>query len=698
MAANRSSSDSSGGALLRSGALEATPQQDDRESTRSSESPTDDEMALVQASDKFNRLANDAHGYRPLVAADEYHQGHQLQRPPTTHPGQSPFGQNIGVPPNIASSPLYRGFGDIQARLVTAQQYVRITPGFTNEQAQTVQQLLVGVGQDLTRFATTVIQEHTKSQHQAGDLRVQYEKAQNELLSRRKQILELQEQYKELALEKDLEAKTVASLERQIESHQGEVKRLQKLTKDYDHKHAKQVQSLEDEIKSLRLSQGTNMQLVKLSNTPQNKASHVDSDRDEEQSLKKNRTPAPERRKSSLDPTAPEFGPRSSKTDHSKEMLPLLRKYANEGAAKAAGRGLESQDSRAYGNNSNKFEPSRHTPTRMGFRGGSSGISSGPNNAFNANSRALVPSNPQQQGRFRSTAEFINVDHSKLQNKVEWSAEDVTLGFVRLFGMIEGLVAQHHVQPPFNESDNMLMMSHPATWNYILSMGLKNQAQSASHMLDLLTRFDYRHYVMKRIILDYIINRIIVPEVFFGFNEAIDNHLNVLQNRMKSRVPGQNGPNIARPQGLERQRIVTDHAKVIQFIIEAPEHEDFKKRMVAKHTQMLSSILRPVRSCSVEDEQADKALSIVVNAAYTVSTRIWVSGMTLHYYFPETGSKFAYGTMRSLNYVDVPSDQMQYQQYRIMLVVTPTLSLRDDRDMDRLRTHELLKADVLVMR
>lgn len=66
-------------------------------------------MALVQASGKFNRLVNDAHGYRPLVAADEYHQGYQLQRPPTARPqtslaGQSPFGQGNGVPPNVASS------------------------------------------------------------------------------------------------------------------------------------------------------------------------------------------------------------------------------------------------------------------------------------------------------------------------------------------------------------------------------------------------------------------------------------------------------------------------------------------------------------------------------------------------------------------------------------------------------------------
>jgi hypothetical protein len=111
MPADRSSSDSSGGALLQSRALEETPRKDDMGSTtKSSDSPSDDEMALVQASNKFNQLVNDAHGYRPIVAADEYHQGHHLRRSstarlPTTHMGQSIYGSPANsVPPNVASS------------------------------------------------------------------------------------------------------------------------------------------------------------------------------------------------------------------------------------------------------------------------------------------------------------------------------------------------------------------------------------------------------------------------------------------------------------------------------------------------------------------------------------------------------------------------------------------------------------------
>ncbi|KAI1869476.1 hypothetical protein JX265_006566 [Neoarthrinium moseri] len=709
MPAARSSSDSSGGGapLYSSRAMEATPHKDNATS-KSSDPPSDDEMALVKASGQFNLISNDATAPRPAVSNDPYNYGQQLQRPGTVRPpaafgSQSPYRQssnnavNNGVPPSIASSPLYRGFGDIQAKLMTAQQFVRTTPGFTDSQAQTVRHLLVGCGQDLTHFATTLITEHTKAHHQVGELRLQYEKAQNELLSRRQQISDLQDQYKSAKKEKDVALRDVEDLESRLNSCEREVKRLRQLGRSHDEKHAMKLQRLEDELKSLRVAEESNMQLVKVQETPTPKSRRFvqdDSASDEDDDNSTSKAAETARRGSFLNPTAAEFGPRSSKPDHSKEMLPLLRKYAQR-----TGPAMSPQDVRAYDGSNDQPRMNPRPATRMGFRGNSFSFNSGQNGSWSAMTGPLGPPHLNQSrtsgGGYKSAADTVDIDFSTLQEKTDWSADDVTIGFQRLFGMIEGLIAKHYVNEPFNESENILPMSHPETWRYILSMGLKNQTQSATHMADLLTKFHCRHWVLKRVIVDYIINRMIIPEVFFGFNPQIDEHLHALQGRMKSRAPGSN---MGRPQGMERQRIVMDHAKVIRFIIEAPEGPSFKERTVAKHAQMIQEILKPLRSCVVEDEQARKGLSVVVNAAWTITTHIWTSGMTIHFYFPETGSKFAYGTMRSLNYTDTPSDQMQYQQYRIMLVITPTLSLRDDRDLDRLRTHELLKSDVLVMR
>jgi peptidoglycan hydrolase CwlO-like protein len=120
---------------------------------------------------------------------------------------------------------------------------VRITPGFTTDQGTVIKSLLVGVGQDLTHFATNIIQEHTKAQHQVGELRVQYEKAQKELLSRRHQITDLQEQYKSVKKSKIGSEREIQRLEETLAESKAEVKRLQKLAKTYDTRHAKQVQA-----------------------------------------------------------------------------------------------------------------------------------------------------------------------------------------------------------------------------------------------------------------------------------------------------------------------------------------------------------------------------------------------------------------------------------------------------------------------
>lgn len=137
---------------------------------------------------------------------------------------------------------------------------------------------------------------------------------------------------------------------------------------------------------------------------------------------------------------------------------------------------------------------------------------------------------------------------------------------------------------------------------------------------------------------------------------------------------------------------------MIKHVVYSHEGEEFRERSVTKHVNMLSAILRPMRNCTTSDEAAEKTLRIIMNYAFTVTSKLWTSAMTVHYFFPETGSKYSNGQMRPMNHLEIPPEQLQYSQWRVMLVVSPTLSLRDDRNPDSLRTHELMKADVLVMK
>lgn len=124
------------------------------------------------------------------------------------------------------------------------------------------------------------------------------------------------------------------------------------------------------------------------------------------------------------------------------------------------------------------------------------------------------------------------------KDKVDWDTQDIYAGFSRLYELMEGLVATQHCDGPFHDPDSSLYMTHPDTWAYVLSMGLPNKAQSASHMTHLLGDSDCRHFVIKRIMVDYVFNRLISPDVFYGFSAEMDGHLRALQERMRTRAPG----------------------------------------------------------------------------------------------------------------------------------------------------------------
>ncbi|KAH8677943.1 hypothetical protein BX600DRAFT_506936 [Xylariales sp. PMI_506] len=769
MPKSNGSSDSGGGAPLHSPhSTNPNPQQPGHASADRSHSPVDEEMALIQAG---RRSAYFHHNLQESPAPvrsgpSGFHQ-RDLQvtrtstaRPPTafqpptgsSYSTHQPYNGGVSLvpsapslPPAVTSrNPLYNGLGDIQARLVTCQQYIRMSPGISSDIAGTVHSLLVGIGQDLTHFSTTLVQEHTKSQHQAGDLRVQLEKAQNELLSRRQQIQEIQESLKLLNGEKEAACKEIASLKSQLSSYESEIQRLRNGIQGVDEKYGSQIKALKAEVERLHSPRESSMQLIKTNSVPANNDQDDTSTGSESSDVVAKPRLGNRYQIHALNPEASTFSTDDEALAPSNNVLPLLLKYSKASADKsrpstnsrtATQRTYFSQHSGspAARNGACNVQQSRlnealgmRSPDVGHVMGGPLGYNHFHRDSFSSgySSCGAEPSYvPQRQPMsYQDAYASLNDIESRLPfNKKHWEPSDVATAFMRLYEVIDGIIATQYCNGPYNDADEMLATEHPLTWKYILSMGLPNVTQSASHMSTLLSRGDCRHYVIKRVIIDYVYHRLIAPEVFFGFSEELDQHLRALQGRLRGRqaddasessnsshagaarapgmVPESNtrtdsadGP---RPQGKSRQRVIKDHAKVVRFILDDPASAAFGTSLVAKHGGMLSTILRPMRSCIYDDEQATKALKVAVNIAWKITCKIWSSGMTLHFFFPETGTKFSYGTMKPMNYQHVSPETMQYSQYRIMLVISPTLSLRDDRDMRALRTHEIMKADVV---
>ncbi|KAK7948597.1 uncharacterized protein PG986_009483 [Apiospora aurea] len=729
MANSQTSSDESGG-----GAPLHSPQSSNNRhmSSSKSDSPSDDELALVRASTQFGKQSGDMSGPQgpnPFVGTGpsnfgQQHGafGNQIPRPGTVMPRPQHYSQNgnfLGSPPvqgprRNAPGPggyprqaiPFQECADMQDRLVTIQQYIRISPGISSDLANNIQNQLITVGQELNAFFHNVSREYQKAQYQAGELRVHLGRLQQELLARKKQVEEFKEAYANMSKDHEGLVEKNRELAGRLGDAQAQIARLQSTLQGQDMKHMSQVQNLENEIKAFRMSGENNMQLVKV----------ADSDNKP-------------RRSSSLNPNAPAFGPRASddQTNKGKGKMPVADFTAsststvvpfnrNVGPGNATerpltplakkpnfGRQMPPQDARAYGTGYRSVMPEKQLARNRrdnSFSASTSGQSAFMSNQSSYDSgaqhnQAMSISNvltPYKGGLGDSTG-----DDSQLpRHKIDWEPEDIQLGFGRIYEMMEGLVATQHCTPPYHDLDRMLHTSHPDTWNYILAMGLPNPVQSATHMSHLLGDQACRHFVIKRVIVDYLYNSMVVPEVFRGFSDEMDGHLDALQVKMRHKYPG--NANGGRPQGTQRQRLIEDHAKLIKHIIYSPEGNDFRDRSVTKHVNILSTILRPMRNCTTDDQAAQKALRIVINNAWTVTCKLWTSCMTAHFFFPETGSKFSNGQMRPMNHLEIPPEQLQYSQWRVMLVVSPTLSLRDDRNPESLRTHELMKADVLVMK
>ncbi|KAK8086656.1 hypothetical protein PG994_001630 [Apiospora phragmitis] len=722
-----SSDDSGGGAPLHSSQSSSSAAGNNRYMGSSkSDSPSDDELALVRASSQFAKQSGDksAHqGPNPFVSTGpsnfgQQHGafGNQIPRPGTSMPRQQNFSHNNnymtspsaqgphrnvhGPSGNARGAIPFQACADMQDRLVTIQQYIRISPGISSDLANNIQSQLINIGQELNAFFHDTSREQQKAQYQAGELRVHLGRLQQELAARKKQVEEFKTAYTNMASEHEALVGKNREFAGRLGDSQAQNAQLKSTIQGQDMKHMTQVQHLEDEIKALRMSGDNPMQVVKVTNVD-DKA----------------------RRSSVLNPAAPAFGPRADagQNDKGKGKMPIPEFTAssastivpynrNAGPGNVTerpltplarkpnfGRQLPSQDARAYENGYRSVMPEQQAARNRrdnSFSASTSGQSALMSNQSSYNSGAI--SNvltPYKGGPGDSTGDG---DSQLARHKVDWEPEDIQQGFGRVYEMMEGLVATQHCTPPYNDVDRMLHTSHPDTWNYILAMGLANPVQSATHMSHLLGDAACRHFVIKRVIVDYLFNSMISPDVFRGFSDEMDGHLEALQQKMRSKFPG--NANGGRPQGTQRQRLIEDHAKLIKHILYSPEGKDFRDRAITKHVNMLSMILRPMRNCTTDDQSAQKALRIIISNAFTVTSKLWTSCMTIHYFFPETGSKFSNGQMRPMNHLEISPEQLQYSQWRVMLVVCPTLSLRDDRNADSLRTHELMKADVLVMK
>ncbi|OTA88805.1 hypothetical protein M434DRAFT_120991 [Hypoxylon sp. CO27-5] len=290
------------------------------------------------------------------------------------------------------------------------------------------------------------------------------------------------------------------------------------------------------------------------------------------------------------------------------------------------------------------------------------------------------------------------------RHKDNWELGDIVSAIDHLEHLIKGYIVKCHatdVEPP-KVQNNMLPLQERATSDYILHM-IRGQfisgSQAHNHMMYLLSVPAFRPYIIMRLSLDYLHKKIISPQLFLGMDDNLDRHLAALQDRISAftRVG-------ALSSSRERQIVINDHARIIKHAFQdtalAARMTEFRENSINYHAQVLSEILKPLRAMSVQDDAAFKSLRIMVAGTWDISSKVWMSGMTLHFLFPDCGCKFTDPTMKAINLEQFQASaaELQHLQARVCFVISPSLTVRDERDENNMICQHIRKSEVIIMK
>ncbi|KAI2473504.1 hypothetical protein F4781DRAFT_442117 [Annulohypoxylon bovei var. microspora] len=284
------------------------------------------------------------------------------------------------------------------------------------------------------------------------------------------------------------------------------------------------------------------------------------------------------------------------------------------------------------------------------------------------------------------------------RDKQDWNIDDVKQATARVAQLTRGYIVRCHKkgQTP-RVANNMLSRREETTWKYVTNLVFTdNMFQAESHMTYLLSIESYRPFIIMRITLDYLYRKVIAPQIFLGFDEELDQHLAALQDRiMEFNQPG------IMCNARERQLVLKDHARIINHALKNPKMAQFKTETITRHTQILTGILHPLRAASVAEKDAYASLRTLVTLGWDISAKVWTSSITLSYSFPPCGTKFAEGTMAAVNIdafgTESPAE-LQFLQARVSFVVSPSLSVRDDREGAKSGIFGIGKAEIVAMK
>ncbi|TWU78762.1 hypothetical protein ED733_006786 [Metarhizium rileyi] len=413
----------------------------------------------------------------------------------------------------------------------------------------------------------------------------------------------------------------------------------------------------------------------------------------------------------------PKFGPLQAGPPRAPSAFSHERRYQGSVSSWGSGQGRATQTGNPfYANTTSSFSrpparkpyhaPTRYRPTAPEFQPGGvpEQVPVRPGTAFGHHqpSREYYPQTPTSRSRYGRLAEPNLSDYGSAPSSTgntmavrncnvsgplihmnERTVAAWNESIMDFYAMIRAFVERHA-----NVPDPAMAMKMSATplWPVLLATYHPLSAKEASSYLDIHLRADNpKCCLVTRVIIDYIVNRVWVPNAWIGSDGDCTYALLELEKDLE-KTQGQ--PSAQRQPLLDRQ------AHILEAIVKS-EPPSFHKDRTNEITTSLLSTIQPLLNRLANPADAYRDLEQVAELAWDLSSKILTSRLTFDFRFPEVGTRFSSQSMLPIWPALEPSE-LQAKHWRVALVTTPVITCRNDTGSN-ISAHSVALADVYCM-
>ena len=280
--------------------------------------------------------------------------------------------------------------------------------------------------------------------------------------------------------------------------------------------------------------------------------------------------------------------------------------------------------------------------------------------------------------------------------------------FADLYKLVEGW-AMVYANIPNLANDQTIARSNQKLWSFMMNCTYPGQRQdSHSHVMTLLNDPGSRPWFVMRMGIGYIVEEMLSVESYKNFSPQVGTELSAVKTQLQQR--GKHYLCLVLAITIElcltfhiiglsndsRQALIDRRARAIQYAVSSPNWGVYRLDGIKRHGQQLRDILGPMLNDGANRSQAGGDLGTIAHEAWDVSQALNTAQVTFQVYFPETASKFTASTMIAKDKMDRNPMSLQIAHTRLKLVITPVITMRDDRGTT-IKAKNLHYATVLTM-